>query len=263
MVQHTTSIQSSPLCGPPTQMIHNVNTRATISVLYEFNHTLEEEGMGTISVGTFHSWLKQHHPYVGICPLQSDFCDKCKEYQEEIARAHQVASRLQQSGHATEESIHTQEDTMTHYTALLQEYKEEAQSGLEYYRRLRSETECNYRHICILQQQNLTPGKLVELKRIKRTFSAFISADYMMGRNLPHWGESAQPSKMYYMMKLVCDVFGVIDHSSGKRYAYHCGPKSTDHTLSLTTLSSCILTSGCNTLPCALTMLESVKIDTL
>ena len=90
----------------------------------------------------------------------------------------------------------------------------------------------------------------------------------MMGKNLPHWGESAQPSKTYYMMKLVCDIFGVIDHSSGKRYAYLCderaaGPKSTDHTPSLTTLSSCILTSGCDTLPCALTMLESVKISTL
>ena len=134
------------------------------SVLYEFNRTLEEEDMGTISVGTFHSWLKQHRPYVGICPLQSDFCDKCKEYQEEIARARQVANQLKQSGHATEESIHTQEDTMAHYTALLQEHKEEAQSGLEYYRRLRSETECDYRRICILQQQNLTPDKSAELK---------------------------------------------------------------------------------------------------
>ena len=54
---------------------------------------------------------------------------------------------------------------MAHYTALLQEHKE-AQSGLEYYGRLRSETECNYRHICILQQQNLTPGRLAELNRL-------------------------------------------------------------------------------------------------
>ena len=180
MVQHTTSIQSSPSCGPPTHD-PQYEYKCNHSVLYEFNRTLEEEGMGTISVGRFHSWLKQHRPYVGICPLQSDFCDKCKEYQEEIARARQVANRLKQSGHATEESIHTQEDTMAHYTALLQEHKEEAQSGLEYYRRLRSETECNYGHICI-------------------------------------------------------HVFGVIDHSSGKRYAYLCderaaGPKSTDHTL--------------------------------
>ena len=41
------------------------------------------------------------------------------------ARARQVANRLKQSGHATEESIYTQEDTMAHYTALLQEHKEE------------------------------------------------------------------------------------------------------------------------------------------
>lgn len=89
------------------------------SVLYEFNRTLEEKGVGKISVGTFHSWLKQHRPYIGICPLQSDYCDKCKEYQEEIARARQIANRLKQSGHSTEESIHEQEEAMAHYTALL------------------------------------------------------------------------------------------------------------------------------------------------
>jgi hypothetical protein len=41
------------------------------SVLYEFNRTLEEKSSGKISVGTFHMWHKQHHPYVGICNLKS------------------------------------------------------------------------------------------------------------------------------------------------------------------------------------------------
>ena len=77
---------------------------------------------------------------------------------------------------------------------------------------------------------------IISIIELKREFSAFISADYMMGKNLPHWGESAQPSKTYYMMKLVCDVFGIVDHSSNKWCAYYCnepaaGPKSTDHTL--------------------------------
>ena len=49
------------------------------SVLFEFNRSLEEDGLTTISVGTFHSWLKQHRSYIGICPPQSDYCDKCKE----------------------------------------------------------------------------------------------------------------------------------------------------------------------------------------
>ena len=207
------------------------------SVLYELNRSLEKKGMGKISVGTFHSWHKQHRPYVGIFPLQSDYCDKCKEFQEEIARARQIANRLKQSGHSTEELIREQEEAMAHYIAPLQEHKEEAQAGLEYYRRLTSETESTYRRICIQQQQNLTAVKSAELEKLKSEFSAFISADYMMGKNLPYWGESAQPSKTYYMMKLVCDVFGIVDHSSKKRYAYLCdecaaGPKSTDHTLS-------------------------------
>ena len=207
------------------------------SVLYELNRTLEEEEFGKLSVGTFHSWLKQHRPYVGICPAQSDYCDKCKEYEEEIARARQIANRLKQSGHSTEASIHKQEEAMAHFTALIQDHKQEAQDGLEYYKKLASETETTYKHICtVQQQQDLTPEKSDELKKLQETFSAFISADYMMGKNLPHWGESAQPSKTYYMMKLVCDVFGIVDHSSKKSYAYLCtelaaGPKSTDHTL--------------------------------
>lgn len=70
---------------------------------------------------------------------------------------------------------------------------------LEYYRRLTPETEIAYRRICILQQQNLTPDKSSELKKLKRELPAFISADYKMGKNLPYWCESAQPSKTYVL----------------------------------------------------------------
>ena len=109
-----------PLANPQPQYEYKCNH----SVLYKFNCTLEEKGMGKISVGTFHSWLKQHRPYIGICPFQSDYFDKCKEYQEEIARAWQIANRLKQSGHSTEESIREQEEAMAHYTAVFQEHKE-------------------------------------------------------------------------------------------------------------------------------------------
>lgn len=69
----------------------------------------------------------------------------------------------------------------------------------------------------MLLESKPTPETVVELNRLQDTFSAFVSADYMMGKNLPHWGVSAQPSKTYYMMKLVCDVFGIVDHSMGKK----------------------------------------------
>ena len=133
--------------------------------------------MDKISVGTFHSWLKQHCPY------------------EEIARARQIANRLKQSGYSTEKSIQEQERAMVRYTALLQQHKEEAQAGLEYYKRIASEAESMYKHICTMQQLELTSERLAELERLQLEYSTFISADYMMGKNLPHWGKSAQPSK--------------------------------------------------------------------
>ena len=71
------------------------------SVLFEFNRTLMEEGLPPVSVGTFHNWLKQHRPYIGICPSMSDYCDRCKEFEEEISRCQQIVNRLIQSGHAS------------------------------------------------------------------------------------------------------------------------------------------------------------------
>ena len=64
--------------------------------------------------------------------------------------------------------IHEQEETMAHYTALLQEHEEKAQAGVEYYRRLTLETKSTYRRICIMQQQDLTPDKSAELEKLKR-----------------------------------------------------------------------------------------------
>ena len=72
------------------------------SVLHEFNRTLAEDGLQTISVGTFHNWLKKYRRYIGICPSMSDYCDTCKELEEEICRCRQRVNRLIQSGHALE-----------------------------------------------------------------------------------------------------------------------------------------------------------------
>ena len=122
---------------------------------------------------------------------------------------------------------------MSNYIGLLQEHKEEAQAGLEYYRNLISDATTTYAQKSKLLQQDLDEERINHLEAFKKSFCAFVSADYMMGKNLPYWGESAQPSKTYYMMKLVCDVFGIVD----QQYAYLCdevaaGSKSTDHIIS-------------------------------
>ena len=101
-------------------------------------------------------------------------------------------------------------------------HKEDAQAALEFYRQLVTETEVKYIQISALQQRSkLTPSAKANLKRLQN-FGVFISADYMMSKKLPYWGESAQPGKTYYLMKLVCDIFGIIDHSDGKGYTYIC-----------------------------------------
>ena len=38
-------------------------------MLYDIICRLEEDDMGKISIGTFHSWLKQHRAYVRTCTL--------------------------------------------------------------------------------------------------------------------------------------------------------------------------------------------------
>ena len=76
------------------------------------------------------------------------------------------------------------------------------------------------------------------MKRLQNSFSTFISADHMMCKNLPFCDESPQPAKTYYQMKLVCDVFGNVDHSKkASNHTYICdelaaGCKNTDHTIS-------------------------------
>ena len=90
----------------------------------------------------------------------------------------------------------------------------------------------------LLKKQNRTKTEEKQLKKLQDSFAAFISADYMMSKNLPFWGESPQPAKTYYQMKLVCDMFGIVDHSKkASNHTYICdelaaGPKNTDHTIS-------------------------------
>ena len=98
----TTLIVNSPRFAPQTKNDPQFLYKCKCSVLFEFNRTLTENGLGTISVGTFHNWLKKHRPYVGICPSMSDYCDTCKELQEEISRCQHIVNRLIQSGNTPE-----------------------------------------------------------------------------------------------------------------------------------------------------------------
>ena len=57
-----------------------------------------------------------------------------------------------------------------------------------------------------------------------------------MGKLLPSWCLSPQPSSTYYFQKLSCDILGIVDHRNGNAATYifdeRVGPKNTDHTVS-------------------------------
>ena len=82
------------------------------------------------------------------------------------------------------------------------------------YQKLKVETQAKYAQInALLNEENHTQSEDAMLAKLQSEYSAFVSADYMMSKNLPFWGESPQPAKTYYQMKLVCDVFGIVNHS--------------------------------------------------
>ena len=92
------------ICTPDKKDLQ-IEYKCKHSVLFEFNRTLTEDGLTLTSVGTFHNWLKQHRLYIGICPLMSDYYDKCKEFEEETTGCQQIINRLVQSGHTNFSSM--------------------------------------------------------------------------------------------------------------------------------------------------------------
>lgn len=122
--------------------------------------------------------------------------------------------RLKQSSSASEEFILENEKAMDLISTKLCEHKESAQKGLEYYHKITNECAFTFKRIqSLMEKENISASDKVPLDDLTGKFSTVISADYMLGKNLLYWGESAQPGKTYHLMQLVCDVFGVVDHA--------------------------------------------------
>ena len=96
-----TLIVSSHTFVLPTKMTLNMTTSAS-EASYTNLTALSLDGRGSISVGTMFNWMKKYQPYVDVCPPTSDYCDTCKERNDEISHCRQVITRLIQSGHASQ-----------------------------------------------------------------------------------------------------------------------------------------------------------------
>ena len=81
------------------------------------------------------------------------------------------------------ESIKQEETKLVKTQDDLQAHKDKAQAALDYYRQLITETEVHYQQICSLRERSgLTPSEKANLRKLKKNYSAFISADYMMSK---------------------------------------------------------------------------------
>lgn len=140
--------------------------------------------------------------------------------------------------HTLTGEIKEQKNKLLKFQEDLQKHKDEAQDALEYYRKLSVETVVKYTKISgPLSKEHRTEAENVTFRELQSDYSGFVSADYMMGKNLPFWGESPQPAKTYYQMQLVHDVFGIIDHSkkgTDGNFVYICDELAVDLKLLIT-----------------------------
>ena len=103
--KHSTLIANSFEFALLTKRIFKSSTSVSIVSCLSLIALWQKMALTLTSVGTFHNWLKQHRLYIGICPLMSDYYDKCKEFEEETTGCQQIINRLVQSGHTNFSSM--------------------------------------------------------------------------------------------------------------------------------------------------------------
>ena len=69
--------------GEATKSEKNSDQKASHSLLCEFNRSQKEQDKEGCSERSAFRWLKEDRPKHVICPHQTDYCDRCKEFKEE------------------------------------------------------------------------------------------------------------------------------------------------------------------------------------
>ena len=182
-------------------------------MICEFNRVQEEEGRGKCSERSAFRWLKKDRPKHAICPLRTDYCDRCKEFQEEINRQKTILQRLRHSGSCSDTELHKHEDLQQKAADKLADHKKVAQEALEHYRFTVEKCKEDWKAIVTLSsQEELSDASRKELDSLQKSFVLVTSADYQMTKLIPYWGSSDQPAISYYLRKASHDLFGIVDH---------------------------------------------------
>ena len=226
--------------GEPKQSEKNFELKMSHSLLCELNRTQREQGRDTCicSERSVFRWLKEDRPKHAISPHQTDYCDRCKEMNEEISRQKTTLQRLRHTGDCESERLHEHEALMKQAEATLANHKEEAQEALEHYKFTVQQCKREWSAIVELaSHDDLDHTAQTRLQALKDSFNLVLSADYQMTKLIPFWGETAQPAITYYLRKVSHDLFGIVDHCNETKYIpvfdERIDPKNTDHTISL------------------------------
>ena len=222
----------------PKTTVRNYEQRVATSLTGEFNCVQREQNKTTISNYSASTWLKKHRPKHAICPHKLDYCDTCASLKNEIQSAEMCRKRLVQSGSSSSAQIEQAEKEKKRLQLSLDSHKEQAQDSHQCHMEAVKRCKDNWQRIVELEKQPDADSN-EELKYLKQSFILVVCADYQQNKLIPYWGQSPQPGMTYYLQKMSCDVFGIVDCRDDEGYVYlipeTIGPKNTDHTLSYLT----------------------------
>ena len=224
----------------PREREKNFDEKAKSSLVAEFNRVQTEMGRQTCGSTAASEWLQRHRNKVALHPSMTDYCATCKYLKEQLSRNQAITNRAQQSGSTPEGEMRALETSKEDLEEELRQHKDVATKSREYYKASTDKCRLQWSDITQLTSKSvLSRNEREELERKKHSFTLTISADYQQSKLVPSWGKTEQPGSTYYLQKVSHDIFGIVDHSSGKSTVYvfdeHIGPKNTDHTVSFLT----------------------------
>ena len=206
----------------PKKSEKNYLDKVQHSLLCEFNRVQEEEGRQTCSECSAFRWLKEDRPRHAVCPPRTDYCDRCKELNEEINRQKTILQRLRHTGSCSDTELLNHEHLQQEASKNLTEHKAIAQKALEHYRFTVEKCRKDWTAVKDLDVST-------RLDQLQESFE--------LSNDNPHWGYSDQPGISYYLRKVSHDLFGIIDHRNESKYVgvfdEQVGPKNSDHTVSI------------------------------
>lgn len=191
--------------GEPKRTEKGCSEKASHSLLREFNRSQREQGREGCSDRSAFRWLKEDRPKHAVSPHRTDYCDRCKELNEQIYSNKTILQGLRHS-----ERLLEYEELMEQAEMDLAQHKQEV---LEHYKFTTEKCKRDWKAIVDLaSKNNLSAADQSHLECLQESFILVLSADYQMTKLIPFWGETAQPAISYYLRKVSHNLFGIVDH---------------------------------------------------